>query len=131
MSAVTARLAPVRTGPRVDTAPARPRLRIVAHTAPDGARVPYFALCAAILIAALLGALGLNTSMAATSYEIRDRTRELAQVQQHRETLATQVEEASSPAQVMQRAGRLGLVPSEGVIYIDLASGTLVGAVGE
>lgn len=127
MSLAPMRATAPRVEPRRESEPARPRLRIVGAAAPDAARAPYFALCVAILLGALLGALALNTSMAATAYTIRDRTLELSSASIQAETLATQVEQAAAPSQVMARAAALGLVPSGGVIYVDLASGTLVG----
>lgn len=122
MSAAPARIALPVSRPR-----AVPRLRIVRQTQAEASRAPFFALCAGILVAALLGALGLNTSMAATSYSIRDKQRELATAQQDVEHLAGQIEIASSPAQVMQQAAALGLVPSPGVTYIRLSDGVLMG----
>lgn len=74
MSLAPMRATAPRVEPRRESEPARPRLRIVGAAAPDAARAPYFALCVAILLGALLGALALNTSMAATAYTIRDRT---------------------------------------------------------
>lgn len=122
MSAAPARIALPTTRPRT-----RPGLRIVRQTRTEATRAPFFALCATILVGALLGALGLNTSMAATSYTIRDRQRELATAQQSVESLAGQVEAASSPAQVMAHAAALGLVPSPGVTYIRLSDRTILG----
>lgn len=124
--------APVRLASTAYQAPAplqrsRPRLRIVRHTATDVARAPYFALCAAILVGALLAALSLNTVMATTAYTIRDRSNELAAAQLQQESLATQVESASAPAAVMTAAQQLGLIPSEGVVYLDLASNAVIG----
>lgn len=127
MSLAPARLAPARPTSAPASPTPRPRLRIVTHSDPEASRAPFFALCAAILIGALLGALALNTSMAATAYTIRDRTVELANAQRTEETLATQVEQAGAPAQVMARAESLGLVPSDGVVYLNLETGQLIG----
>lgn len=127
MSAAPARIAlPATRRPATQARP-RPRLRIVRQTQAEATRVPFFALCATVLVAALLAALGLNTSMAATSYSIRDKQVELAAAQQSAQTLAGQVEQASSPAQVMAQAQALGLVPNPGLVYIRLSDGTLVG----
>ncbi|MBN8882927.1 hypothetical protein EDD28_3277 [Salana multivorans] len=126
MSAAPARLAP-RPSPRPAPAPARPQLRVVALHRPEASRVPYIGLLVAILLVAMLGALSLQTSMAATSYAIRNRTVELTNAQQQLEALSTQVDQASAPAQVMAKAQELGLVPSDGVIYIRLSDGTLIG----
>lgn len=126
MSAAPARLAP-RPTPRPAPSRPRPQLRVVAFQRTEVARVPYLVLLVGILVAALLGTLVLNTSMATTSYAIRDRTIELTNAQQRLEALAMQVDEASAPAQVMAQAQALGLVPSPGVTYIRLADRTLIG----
>ena len=125
MSAAPLRIAPLRSG--TERAATRPRLRIVGHTAPEATRVPFITLCVVVMVGALLGALGLNTSMAATSYTIRDRQAELALSQQEMEAVAGQVANASSPTVVMTRAAELGLVASPGVTYSRVAGSTLVG----
>lgn len=127
MSLATARIAPAPAPLRAPAPAFRPRLRLVTHTAPRTRRVPFFALCAAILVAALLGALALNTSMASTAYTIRDRSLTLSQTQQQRQGLATELERVSSPTAVMERAAELGLVASEGLAYVELASSSIIG----
>ncbi|GMA31729.1 hypothetical protein [Litorihabitans aurantiacus] len=135
MSAAPARITPVaRPGSAATGSAARgargtalPRLRLVRQTRAEAARVPFFAVCAGVLLASLLAALGLNTSMAATSYAIRDKQAELATARQDVESLSGRVEAASSPAQVMAQAAELGLVPNPGLVYIRLSDGTLVG----
>ena len=125
-------VAPARTAPRPAARPSaarteRPRLRVVAAQRGDGARVPYFALLATILLAAMLGALALSTSMAASAYTIRDRSAELTALQQRAEALSTQVEAVSAPAAVMARAEALGMVLNEGVVYLRLEDRTIAG----
>lgn len=134
MSVAPARIGTARSYAPRRTAVAAPspraRLRIVPNAAPDATRAPFFALCAAILVAALLGALALNTTMAATSYTLRDRASTLASLEEQRETLATDLENTTSPAQLTLRAQQLGLVPSDGVTYVRLSDHTLIGGQG-
>lgn len=105
----------------------RPRLWVVRAQAPDARRAPFVGVCVAILVGALLAALALTTSMAATAYTMRDRQAELADLQQAELELASAVEAVSAPQAVMDRALALGLVPSEGTVYVNLDAGTLLG----
>lgn len=130
MSVAPARLAPARALPRPTRAatPQRPRLRLVAPHRLPSTPLPTFALYALILLAAMLGALALNTSMASTTYTITQRSAELVEVQQRVESLSSQLESASAPGQLQARAEELGMVASPGVTYVRLADRTLVNA---
>lgn len=105
----------------------RPRLRIVRNPAPARSLVPYLVLCAAILLGSLVGALIINTHMAVTAYEIHDSQRELNRITEAGVSLVQQVEEAGSPAHLQRRAAELGMAPAEGIGYISLADGEIVG----
>jgi len=113
--------------PHVSQAPAAPKLRVVRPPRKQRARVPFFALCLTILIGAMLGALVLNTSMASTAYQMHSTQLELARTQQSNEEQAAEVDRLSSPSRLAEKAESLGMVRGEGVTYIDLESGTLIG----
>ncbi|ACQ80667.1 conserved hypothetical protein [Beutenbergia cavernae DSM 12333] len=132
MSLATARQPLVREpAPIRDPGPARrPQLRIVRAQAPARSRVPFLALCVSILVGSLLAALALNTSMAATAYTLRERQGELTALSQEEQRLASLVEETSAPSAVMASARALGMQPSDGVVHLRLADGTLIGAQG-
>ncbi|WP_448071701.1 hypothetical protein [Georgenia yuyongxinii] len=106
----------------------RPRLSVVPSPRPVRSLVPYLLLCAAILSAALLGALVLNTHMAATAYEIHDQQVALSRLDEAEASLRAQVEEAGAPATLQRRATELGMVPAQGLRFIRLADGALLGA---
>lgn len=125
MSAVPAR-APRGAAPR--TVSWRPRLAVVPSPAPGRALAPYLMVSVLIVVAALLGALLLNTQMAATAYEIHDRQVELARLDEGEASLRAQVEEAGAPAALQRQAEGLGMVPAEGLRFIELAEGRLLGA---
>ncbi|MFV0427494.1 MAG: hypothetical protein ACK5KU_10750 [Beutenbergiaceae bacterium] len=103
----------------------RPRLRIVRAPAAARSRLPFLLLCLTILGGALLGALALNTAIATTGYEISQRQRDLAELSQREQQLSTEVNALASPARLSLAATRLGMVPAEGLRYIDLASGEI------
>ncbi len=105
----------------------RPRLRIVRAPSPARSRIPFLLLCLSILGGAMLGALALNTAMATTAYEIRDRQVELATLTETQETLTARFDGMSSPGQLADAATAIGMVPAEGFSYINLADGTITG----
>lgn len=124
---------PVKT-PRRSPAPhphTTPKLKVVRPPRRQRARIPFFVVCLTVLVGAMLGALVLNTAMAATAYEMHSTQLELARTLQSNQEQAANVDELSSPSRLAEKAQSLGMVPGEGVTYIDLESGTLVGSAGE
>ncbi|WP_231955617.1 MULTISPECIES: hypothetical protein [Occultella] len=81
----------------------------------------------AILGGALLGALALNTAMASTAYEMHDQEVALARLSEEQQVLAREVDTLGSPAALSARAAALGMVPAEGMNYILLEQGTVLG----
>lgn len=126
MSAATAR-AP-RVSPARPATSWRPRLEVVPSPAPARSVVPYLLLCALVLAGALIGALVLNTHMASTAYVIHDQQVELNRLDEAAASLLAQVEEAGSPAALHRAADRLGMVPAEGMRFVELGSGRVLGA---
>jgi hypothetical protein len=128
MSAAPARAPRTSTTSAPRQAPAwRPRLAVVTSPRPARSFVPYLLLCTAILTASLLGALLLNTHMAATAYEIHDQQVALTRLDEAEASLRAQVEEAGSPATLQRRATELGMVPAEHLRFIRIADGALLG----
>ncbi|MFH5822576.1 hypothetical protein [Georgenia sp. AZ-5] len=132
MSAAPARAPRTAAASAPRPAPSRrPRLAVVPSPAPARSVVPYLLLCAAVLAASLLGALLLNTHMAATAYEIHDKQVALGRLDEAEASLRAQVEEAGSPASLQQRADELGMVPAENLRFIRLSDGALLGPAPE
>lgn len=109
-------------------APLAPRLRLVRAPQQVRTRVPFVLTCMGILIAALLTALLLNTSMAQAAFETTDTQRQLAQLVQDNEELQAQLDEKSSPEQLAAQARALGMVPATGTGWIRLSDQTVSGA---
>lgn len=105
----------------------RPRLSVVPSPRPSRSLVPFLALCVAVLAASLLGALVLNTQMAAAAYVIHDRQVELNRLDEAEASLRAQVEVAGSPETLQRAAEGLGMVPAEGTRFIQLADGAILG----
>lgn len=127
--------APARTAPSAAPgrpAPGRPagrepRLRVVPPPARARTRVPFIALCMAVLAAALLAVLLLNTAMAQGEYERYALATRLAQSAQSQQELVTGLDQAASPARLAARAEALGMVPSTTGAYLRLADGAVLG----
>ena len=125
---------PLRSGapvapaaPRPAPAP-RPRLRVVRAPQQARTRVPFVFLCMAILGAALLSALLLNTSMAGGAFERSSLTSRLGRLQQDQLDLVAQLDARSAPASLAQAAGGLGMVPANGTGWLRLSDGSVQGA---
>jgi hypothetical protein len=91
-------------------------------------RVPFVLICMGLLIAALLTALLLNTSMAQAAFETTDTQRQLSQLVQDNEELQAQLDEKSSPEQLAAQARALGMVPATGTGWVRLSDQTVSGA---
>jgi len=120
----------VRAAPRPAPTPAaapRPRLRVVRAPAHARTRVPFVLLCMAVLVASLLGALVLNTSMAQGEYERFALQTRLAQSAQAQQDMRSQLEQAAAPAQLAAAASALGMVPTTTGGYLRLADGAVLG----
>lgn len=104
----------------------RPVLEVVAAPTPVRSLVPYVMLLVSILLAAMVGALVLNTSMAQTSFDIQSRQVELQQLQQRAASLQAQVDTAGSPAALQTAATALGMVPADDIGHLSLAERTIL-----
>lgn len=119
------------TAPRPAAAPAqspRPRLRVVAAPAQARTRVPFVLACMAVLAAALLTALLLNTSTAGRAFDRYTLTNELARLQQDQLDLQAQLDARSAPANLAAAAQAIGMVPANGTGWLRLADGSVQGA---
>lgn len=120
--------------PGVQRAPARraavtprPRLRVVAAPEQARARVPFILFCIAIVAAALLGVLLLNTSLARGSFEQSHLRGELAKLSESQQALSSQLEYAASPAQLAAAGLKLGMVPAPPEAFLRLSDNTVIG----
>lgn len=115
-----------RTRP-VEEVTRRPRLRVVRGVAPARTTLPFLLLVVVILAGALVSSMVLNAQMASTAYRMQQAQVELDVVNDHVVTLQTQVQEASAPNSLAQRAAELGMVPAAAPGVIELSSGTVTG----
>lgn len=105
----------------------RPRLRVVRGVAPARTTLPFLLLVVVILAGALVSSMLLNAQMASTAYRMQEAQVELNVINDHVATLQTQVQEASAPDTLAQRAADLGMVPAAAPGVVELTSGTVIG----
>jgi len=126
-SAARATAYPAPSRPRPASAPA-PRLRVVRAPEHARTRVPFILACMAVLAGALLSALLLNTSMAASAYAKYDLSNELGRLNQDQQDLTAQLDAKASPTQLAAAAAALGMVPTNGTGWLRLSDGSVQGA---
>jgi hypothetical protein len=133
MSALPVRAPVPSVRPGVQRAPVRraaaltPRLRVVAAPEQARARVPFVLFCIAIVSAALLGVLVLNTSLARGSFEQSHLRGELAKLSETQQSLSSRLDFAASPAQLAAAGLKLGMVPAPPEAFIRLSDSTVIG----
>ena len=125
-SAARATAYPAPSRPRAANAPA-PRLRVVRAPEHARTRVPFILACMAVLAGALLSALLLNTSMAASAYAKYDLSNELGRLNQDEQDLTAQLDAKASPTQLAGAAAALGMVPTNGTGWLRLSDGSVQG----
>jgi len=102
----------------------------VAAPATVRSRVPFVMLCIAVLAAALLGALVLNTTMAKDAYEARSLDIEIARLAERGQDLAAELERLGSPQILATTARSLGMVPAPSLAFLRLSDGAVLGRPG-
>lgn len=129
----TARVSAPRVRPRPSapsaspaTRPA-PRLRLVRPPAQARTHVPFVVTCMAVLAAALLSALLLNTQLAEGSYTTRALDVRLADLARTEQQLSAELDANKSPAQLAERAAALGMQAAGPTAWLRLADGTVQG----
>ena len=123
----TAYPAPSRPRPSTTTPAPAPRLRVVRAPEHARTRVPFILACMAVLAGALLSALLLNTSMAASAYAEYDLSNDLNRLNQDQQDLTAELDAKASPTQLAAAAAALGMVPTNGTGWLRLADGSVQG----
>ena len=104
----------------------RPQLRVIsgASTATSSS-LPFLTLIILVLAGALIASMLLNAKMADTAYRMKEKQVELNVAEDHVGTLRTQVQEASAPDALADRAKDLGMVPAAAPGVVDVNKGQL------
>ncbi len=124
---MTAWEALIQAPKRLGAAAERPRLRGLASPARRLATVPFAALVVVLLAAGMVGMLLLTTQLQTQAFAVRTAQRQAAELAYRVSDLEAQVTQAKAPIALARRATELGMVPNPNGVFIDLASGTVVG----
>ena len=104
----------------------RPQLRVVSGVSRvASSSLPFLTLIILVLAGALITSMLLNAKMADTAYRMKEKQVELNVAEDHVETLRTQVQEASAPDALADRAKDLGMVPAAAPGVVDVDKGQL------
>ncbi|WP_454049080.1 hypothetical protein [Cellulomonas sp. Marseille-Q8402] len=109
---------------------AKPRLRLVRPPAQARTHVPFVVTCMAILAAALLAALLLNTQLAAGAYATRTMDVRLAELARTEQALSAEIDANKAPARLAERAIAQGMQPAGSTGWLRLSDGTVQGGTG-
>ncbi len=110
-----------RRAPQSTPAQTPARLRLVRAPAEARTRTPFVLVCMAVLGAALLAALVLNTQMASGAYAKYDLSNELGRLDQDAKDLSAELDRKGSPSELANSAAALGMVPAAQVGWVRLA----------
>ncbi|MDO5729060.1 MAG: hypothetical protein Q4P71_05475 [Actinomycetaceae bacterium] len=104
-----------------------PELRVIESQHGPRAALPFILVVVSVLLTVLAINLFLNTQMAQTSYDIRDKQIELNYLNEQTQTLQQRLQVASSPANLERAARAQGMVPAGPTGFITLSTGSVEG----
>lgn len=105
----------------------QPQLHVVRGVAPARSTMPFLLVVVTILLGALGASMFLNARMADTAYKMKAAQTELNVLNDHVETVRTDVQKVSSPESLTDRATELGMVPAAAPGVVDLNDSTMSG----
>ncbi|WP_052462623.1 hypothetical protein [Nigerium massiliense] len=116
------------TPSRPSKGPDGPKLRRVANPDPGSiSRLPFVGFMILLLALGMAGLLLLNTHLQDQAIEMRRSQAAATALADRLSDLEAQVNRAEAPSQVAGRATELGMVPNPHAVYVDLATGKIVG----
>lgn len=103
------------------------RIRLAARRAKGTTRTPFVVLVVALLGGGLLSLLLLNTALNQGSFEVGRLQKRQDQLTDDREALQRELDAKAAPGELARRAQELGLVPGGSAVFIDPATGRVLG----
>ncbi|OPC83297.1 hypothetical protein B4N89_22245 [Embleya scabrispora] len=103
------------------------RIRLVARRAKGTTRTPFVVLVVGLLGGGLLSLLLLNTALNQGSFEVGRLQKRQDQLTDDREALQRELDAKAAPGELARRAQELGLVPGGSPVFIDPATGRVLG----
>ena len=91
-------------------------------------RLPFMLILAGVLVVGLVGLLMLQTRVQEQSFEVRQLQATATQLSYKQAQLEAEVQQKATPAEIARQATALGMVPNPHAVYIDVRTGTVVGA---
>ncbi|WP_298326771.1 hypothetical protein [Haloactinopolyspora sp.] len=110
----------VPAGRRTIPATRRPTLRSVPGGVTRMPRAPFVVLVLSVLGVGLIGLLLLNTAIQQGSFALDELEAETAELRDRQTTLADDVARRAAPDSLAEAARRLGMVPAENPIFVEL-----------
>ena len=121
----TIREAPRRFGEAA--AQARPQLRSITSPPRRLSSAAFAMLVVGLFISGMVANLALTTVLQNQAFAVRQAEREASELSYRASDLESQLNRAQAPAALGQRASSLGMVPNPHAVFIDLASGEVLG----
>ncbi|MFE3205520.1 hypothetical protein [Embleya sp. NPDC059237] len=103
------------------------RIRLAARRAKGTTRTPFVVLVVGLLGGGLLSLLLLNTALNQGSFEVGRLQKRQDQLTDDREALQRELDARAAPGELARRAQELGLVPGGSPVFIDPATGRVLG----
>lgn len=105
----------------------RTTLYVVRGSAPARSTLPFLIVVLLVLAGALVSSMLLNAAMADTAFKMQRAQVELNVVNDHVDTVRTQLHDAQASDKLASRASELGMVPAAAPGVVDLDSSTASG----
>lgn len=102
-------------------------LRLVRPVRSRARRTPFVVVVLMVLAAGLVGLIVISTTLQSMSFQQANLDREVANLERQHAALAQEVDQLNSPAQVAERAERLGMVRNENPAFLRLSDGQVLG----
>jgi cell division protein FtsL len=113
-----------RTKPQETTSP----LKGVPARVSGLGRVPFLLILAGVLAGGLVVLLMLQTAVQEQSFEVRQLQTKATELAYQQAQLEAEVQQKSTPAEIARQATTLGMVPNPYSVFIDVRTGTVIGA---
>lgn len=102
-------------------------LRLVAPVRSQARRAPFVVVVLTVLGVGLVGLILISTVLQAQAFEIARLQSQTQELEVRQQALARDVERLQAPANVAERAMRLGMVPNANPVFLDPAAGEVIG----
>ncbi|MGC0414843.1 hypothetical protein [Embleya sp. AB8] len=103
------------------------RIRLAAHQAKGSTRASFVVLVVGLLGGGLLSLLLLNTALNQGSFELGRLQKRHDRLTDDREALQRELDAKAAPGELARRAQEMGLVPGGSPVFIDPATGKVLG----